>query len=155
MTAGGRRRDEQDTWTRRAALGVIGLAALICLARATRLVAPPDVSPGPETVASLDFFRATIPQTAGYLYVEPGAFGTDTGAGQRLRYELYPRTYDDVRYSEDEGSVRDLMRAEHLTYILVPAAAQYAPTSWLRQPSDWLQRIELDADRYVLAVVAS
>lgn len=155
MTARGPRRDRQQPWTRRAALGVIGLAAVVCLARATRLVEPPEVPPGRETVASLDFLRATIPQTAGYLYVEPGAFGTDTGAGQRLRYELYPRTFDDVRDAQDELAVRDLMRAENLSFIVVPDAAQYAPTSWLRQPRSWLKRIELDADRYVLAVVSS
>ena len=112
--------------------------------------APP---PGQAVVPLLDFFRASIPPDAGYLYVEPGEFSTDTGVGQRLRYALYPRTYDDVRASVDEAAVRALLRAEGLGYVAVPDAAQYPATSWLRAPRDWLQRVELDANRYVLVVV--
>jgi hypothetical protein len=141
-------------WRRRAALGVFGIWGLISLVRATRLIEPPEPPPGAEAAPALDFFRATIPATAGYLFVEPGPFGTDTGAGQRLRYELYPRAYDDVRTAVDEADVQQLMRSQGLSYIVVPDASQYVPNSWLRQPRDWLRRIELDANRYVLAVVA-
>jgi hypothetical protein len=141
-------------WRRRAALGVFGLWGLISLARASGLVELPETPPGAELAPVLDFFRASIPADAGYLFVEPGPFGTDTGAGQRLRYELYPRTYDDVRTTVDEADVRQLMRNQGLAYVVVPDANQYPPDSWLRQPRDWLRRIELDADRYVLATVA-
>lgn len=141
-------------WRRRAALGVLGLGGLISLVGLGRLVEPSAAPPGADAASALDFFRASIPATAGYLFVEPGAFGTDTGTGQRLRYELYPRIYDDVRLAVDEEQVRELMRSEGLDFVVVTDANQYPPTSWLRQPRDWLRRIELDANRYVLAVVA-
>lgn len=141
-------------WRRRAALGVLGLWSVLSLARLSRLVEPPEAPPGQELGPALDFLKATIPREAGYLFVEPGEFGTDTGVGQRLRYQLYPRTYDDVRASLDEASVRQLMRREGLAYIVVADASQYPPTSYLRQPRDWLRRIEFDAGRYVLQVVA-
>ena len=110
-------------------------------------VEPPERPPGADLASALDFFRASIPASAGYLFVEPGAFGTDTGAGQRLRYELYPRTYDDVRADVDENAIHELMRAEGLGFVVVPDASQYAPESWLRQDRDRLRRIELDAER--------
>jgi hypothetical protein len=142
-------------WRRRAVLGVLGLWGLVSLARLSRLLEPAEAPPGQAELApALEFLRATIPREAGYLFVEPGEFGSDTGVGQRLRYELYPRTYDDVRAPVDEASVRELMRREGLTYIVVADAGQYPPTSYLRQPRDWLERIELDAARYVLRVVA-
>lgn len=142
-------------WRRRAVLGLLGLWGAVSLARLSRLVEPAEAPPGQlELAPALDFLRATIPSAAGYLFVEPGEFGSDTGVGQRLRYELYPRTYDDVRLSVDEPSVRELMRREGLSYIVVADASQYPPTSYLRQPREWLERIELDATRYVLRVVA-
>src|SRR5579862_5230492 len=140
-------------WRRRAVLGVCGVWALVGVARLTRLVEPAESPPGQDAAAAFDFFRSSIPPDAGYLFVEPGEFGTDTGVGQRLRYELYPRTYDDVRASLDETDVRQLMTAEGLGFVVVPDATQYAPSSWLRQDRDWLRRIELDSNRYILAVV--
>src|ERR671933_1997546 len=141
-------------WRRRAALGVLGLWGAVSLARLSRLVEPPEPPPGQELSSALEFLKATIPPEAGYLFVEPGEFGSDTGVGQRLRYELYPRRYDDVRASADEASVRQLMRSAGLGYIVVADASQYPPTAYLRQPRDWLRRIELDARCYVLQVVA-
>ena len=129
-------------------------AGVVSLARLSRLVEPAEAPPGQALGPALEWLKATIPRDAGYLFVEPGEFGSDTGVGQRLRYELYPRIYDDVRASLDEGSVRELMRREGLDYIVVADASQYPPTSYLRQPRDWLRRIELDAGRYVLQVVA-
>jgi hypothetical protein len=140
-------------WRRRAALGVLGIWGLVSLARLSRLVGPPESPPGADLAPALDFFRASVPASAGYLFVEPGEFGSDTGVGQRLRYELYPRAYDDVRAGVDEADVRRLMRAEGLGFVVVPDASQYAPASWLRQPRDWLRRVELDADRYVLVAL--
>lgn len=141
-------------WRRRAALGVFGVWGLVSMARLSRLIEPADPPPGANLATALDFFRASIPADAGYLFVEPGPFGTDTGDGQRLRYELYPRTYDDVRASVAEADVRQLMRNGGLRFVVVPDASQYPPTSWLREPREWLRRVELDANRYVLAVVA-
>jgi hypothetical protein len=140
-------------WRRRAALGVLGLWGALSLVRLSRLLEPAEAPPGEELRAMLEFLKSTIPPEAGYLFVEPGEFGSDTGVGQRLRYELYPRTYDDVRASVDEASVRQLMRREQLGYIVVADAEQYSATSYLRQPRDWLGRVELDARRYVLHVV--
>jgi hypothetical protein len=137
-------------WRRRSAIAVLGVWGLVSVARLSRLIEPPVSAPGAELASALDFFRANIPVGAGYLFVEPGAFGTDTGVGQRLRYELYPRTYDDVRADVDERDVQQLMRKEGLEFVVVPDARQYAPESWLREPRDWLRRIELDAERYVL-----
>ena len=141
-------------WRQRFALGVVAVWIIVSLARLSKLVEPPATPPGEEAAPLFDAFRAAIPRSAGYLFVLPGEFGADTGLGPRLRYELYPRTYDDVRASVDEASVRELMRREGLTYIVVADAGQYPPTSYLRQPRDWLERIELDAARYVLRVVA-
>jgi hypothetical protein len=140
-------------WRRRAAFGVIGAWALVSLTRLTRLVGPPDTPPGAELGPLLDFLRTHLKPTDGYLFVLPGEFGTDTGVEKRLRYELYPRPYDDVRASQDEASIRQLMRSEGLRYIVVADARQYGPTSWLRQPRDWLRRIDFDAQRYLLEVV--
>lgn len=143
-----------STWRRRAALGIFGAWGLVSLARLSRLVERPESPPGGDDLGTvLDFFRASIPASAGYLFVEPGAFGSDTGLGQRLRYELYPRSYDKVRLPADEVQVRQLMREENLSFVVVPDASQYPPTSWLRQAPDWLRRVELDSNRYVLAVV--
>ena len=141
-------------WRRRAAFGVIGMWGLVSLARLTRLVEPAETPPGAELGPMLDFLRAQIAPTDGYLFVSPGEFGTDSGVGPRLRYELYPRPYDDVRASQDEASIRQLMRSEGLRFVVVADATQYAPTSWLRQPRDWLRRIDFDAQRYLLEVVA-
>jgi len=141
-------------WRRRAAFGLLGAWGLLSLARLTRLVEPAERPPGAELAPMLDFLKAQIAPTDGYLFVLPGEFGTDSGVEKRLRYELYPRPYDDVRASQDEASIRQLMRSEGLRFIVVPDARQYDPTSWLRQPRDWLQRIDFDADRYLLEVVA-
>jgi hypothetical protein len=140
-------------WRRRAALGVFGVWGVVSLARLTRLIEPPEAPPGREIVPLLDFLRASIPKESGYLYVLPGEFGSDTGTGPRLRYELYPRRYDDVRASQDESSVRQLMQTSGLRFIIVPDANHYIATSWLRQPRDWLRRIDFDANRYVLEIV--
>lgn len=136
-------------------LGVLGLGGLVSLARLPRLVEVPETPPGPEVGPMLDFLRRTIPSEAGYLFVLPGAFGTDTGTGPRLRYELFPRRYDDVRATRDEASVRQLMAETRLRFVVVPDALQYAETSWLRQPRPWLRRIpfEQNANGYVLEVI--
>jgi hypothetical protein len=143
-------------WRRRAALGVFGVWALVSVARLTRLVEPPEARPGQSVAAQLEFFRANIPSDAGFLYVVPREFaqGSDTGEAPRLRYELYPRPYDKVRASQDESSVRQLMQTEGLRFIVVPDASQYAATLWLRQPRDWLRRIDFDATSYLLELVA-
>jgi hypothetical protein len=141
-------------WRRRTAFGVIGAWGLVSLARLARLVEPAETPPGAELGPLLDFVRAHIAPSDGYLFVLPGEFGTDTGVEKRLRYELYPRLYDDVRASQDEASIRQLMRSEGLRFIVVADARQYEPTSWLRQPRDWLKRIDFDAQRYLLEVVA-
>lgn len=140
-------------WRRRGVLGVLGLWGLLSAVRLTRLFEPPEAAPGQELVPLLEFLRAAIPNDAAYLYVLPGDFGTDTGTAPRLRYELYPRRYDDVRASVDEASVRALMQTTGLRFVVVPDASQYVATSWLRQPRDWLRRIEFDADRYLLEIV--
>jgi hypothetical protein len=143
-------------WRRRAAFGIIGAWGLVSLARLTRLVEPAETPPGVELGSMLDFLKAQIAPTDGYLFVLPGEFGsgTDTGVEKRLRYELYPRAYDDVRASQDEASIRQLMRSEGLRFVVVADARQYDPTSWLRQPRDWLKRIDFDTQRYLLEVVA-
>jgi hypothetical protein len=141
-------------WRRRAALGVLGGWGLVSLVRLSRLFQPAETPPGADLGPAFEFFRSSIPADAGVLFVEPGPFGTDTGVGQRLRYELYPRPYDDVRATLDPDAVRQLMRTEGLRFVAVPDASQYAPTSWLRQPPDWLRKVELDANRYVLAAAA-
>ncbi|MGI9147429.1 MAG: hypothetical protein ACR2IK_12880 [Chloroflexota bacterium] len=139
---------------RRGALGVLGVWGIVSAARLTRLFEPPEAPPGQELVPLLDFLKTSMSKESGYLYVLPGQFGADTGTGPRLRYELYPRRYDDIRASVDESTVRDLMHSTNLGFIVVADASQYATTSWLRQPTDWLRRIDFDANRYLLEVVS-
>jgi hypothetical protein len=139
-------------WRRRIALIALAVWAVVSVVRLTRLVETPESPPGQESVSDLPFYRSTIPSQAGYLFVEPGAFGTDSGTGIRLRYELYPRVYDDTRASVDETTVRDLMQRQGLRFVIVPDASAYPSGHWLREPRDWLRRIELDGNRYVLEV---
>jgi hypothetical protein len=134
------------------ALGVLILWVLVSVVRLSRLVEPAAEPPGAAIAPTFAFFRTQIPMDAGYLYVLPGEFGQDTGDGPRLRYELYPRLYDDIRASTSEADVRALMQREGLTYIIVPDADQYAPTHWLRQPHDWLRRTDLNDNTYLLEV---
>jgi hypothetical protein len=138
-------------WRRYLALGVLVVWVAVAAARLSRLVEAPESPPGAElTPALLSFVRATLPDTAGYLYVLPGEFGADTGTGPRLRYELYPRRYDDVRASADEQSVREVMRREGLRYVVVPDGSAYPAGHWLRTTRDWLRPIALDDRQYVL-----
>ena len=102
----------------------------------------------------LEFFRSTIPVTAGYMFVLPGPFGTDTGIGPRLRYELYPRRYAELRFSTGESAIRQRMTDDDLAYVVVPALDQYPTTSWLREGRSWLQRIDFDVNTCVLAAVS-
>jgi hypothetical protein len=140
-------------WRQRLSVLVVAAWLVVCLARLSRLVEPPAQPPGQEAAPLFGFFKQQIPPTAGYLFVLPGEFGQDTGLGPRLRYELYPRPYDDVRAAQDEQSVRDLMKRENLRYIVVPDATQYPANHWTRSPSDWLKRTAFDANRYVLEVL--
>jgi len=139
-------------WRRRLAFLVVAVWLVVCVARLTLLVAPPETPPGQSAQPVFGFFENAIPSSAGYLFVLPGEFGQDTGIGPRLRYELYPRMYDDVRASQDEQFVHDLMRREHLRYVVVPDASQYPADHWTRAQRDWLSRTSLDGDRYVLEV---
>src|SRR5689334_11962173 len=125
-----------------AAVVVVAAWAIVSLARLTRLVEPPDPPPGQALAPFVAFAQQTIPSDAGFLYVQPGAFGTDTGDGPRLRYDLYPRRYDDVRAADDEAAVHALLRTERLDYVVVPDASAYPPTHWLRQGRDWLRRVD-------------
>jgi hypothetical protein len=133
---------------------VLGVWGVVSVARATRLVESAETPPGQEIVPLLDFLRANIPTTAGYLYVLPGEFGSDTCTGPRLRYELAPRRYDDIRVSVAESAIRDLVHTTSLQFIVVPDASQYPATSWLRQQRDWLRQVAFDTNRYLLEVVS-
>lgn len=144
-------------------VGLAGAWALVALARLGRVVEPAEARPGGDDLQPLlPFLRQTIPVDAGYLYVLPGQFGTDDGTAPRLRYELYPRHYDDTRTTsqspaDDEAeTVRQLMRSEGLQFIVVPDASRYVVSSWLRQPPVWLRRLDFpeDPNRYVLEVVS-
>ena len=141
-------------WRMRIGLGVLALWAVVSLARLTRLFEAPEAPPGQEAAPLLAFLRTEIPPDAGYLFVLPGEFGADTGLGPRLRYELYPRTYDDVRATQDEGTVRALMRSEQLRYVVVADASQYPAGHWLRNAPAWLRRVDFGANQYVLEVVS-
>lgn len=137
-------------WRRRGVVGLLALGGGLSLVRAARLVEPTGPRPGAEIEPLLRFLRAAIPEQDGYLYVLPTAFGSDTGTAPRLRYELFPRRYDDVRTDVGVAAVRDLMSSEGLRYVVVPDARQYPEGSWVRQPPDWLQPIAFDASSYVL-----
>ena len=149
--ADGRRRAGGRRW---AAVGVLGLWTLVSLAHLMRLLEPPSQPPGQEVAPLLAALRAQIPPAAGYLYVQPGAFGTDTGVGPRLRYELFPRRYQDARAADDETAVRELMRHEAITFVVVPDARLYPPTHWLRQERAWLRPLQLSSSDAYLLVAA-
>jgi hypothetical protein len=136
--------------------GVFGLWAAVSIARLSRLVEPTESPPGQDLGPVFDFFRAQIPPNAGYLLVLPNELnqGADTGDGPRLRYELYPRLYDAVRPSRGEAEVRQLMQTTGTRYIVVPDAREFAPTFWVRQPHDWLRRIDFDANAYLLELTS-
>ncbi|MDQ3810478.1 MAG: hypothetical protein M3336_09325 [Chloroflexota bacterium] len=136
----------------RLSLAVLAVWLAVSLARLSRLVEPPETPPGQDAADSFDFFRAHVPPEAAYLYVLPGQFGADTGLGPRLRYELYPRRYDDLRASLDEDAARALIRQARARYVVVPQASEYAAEHWTRAPREWLRRVELDAQRYLLEV---
>jgi hypothetical protein len=125
-------------WRPRLGVLLVAVWLVVCLARLSLLVAPPETPPGEAAQPAFAFFKNHIPSDAGYLFVLPGEFGQDTGLGPRLRYELYPRMYDDVRASQDEQFVRDLMRREHLRYVVVADADQYPADHWTRAQRDWL-----------------
>jgi hypothetical protein len=133
---------------------VVALWVALSVVRLSRLVEPAETPPGQAAAPTFQFFSDQIPRTDGYLFVLPGEFGADTGLGPRLRYELYPRVYDDVRASRDAAAVRELMRRERLRFVVVPDASQYASSHWTRADNSWLRRIELDANRYVLEVIS-
>lgn len=143
-------------WRRRIAFSLLGLWLAVSLVRVTRLVEPAEAPPGQDVAFQFDTFRQTIPSSAGYLFVLPGVFGTDTGLGPRLRYELYPRTYDDIRAAQSEGEARAWMTSRGLRYVVVPDASQYASDHWLRRTPAWLRRVPAlnqDDTHYVLEVV--
>ena len=136
-------------WRWLAAVAVLGAWACVSVGQLSRLWEPPLVAPGGAVVPSLDFFRAQIPADGAYLYVLPGD-GTDAGTGLRLRYELFPRAYENARVADSETSVRALMRYRGIRYIVVPNASAYPPTLWLRQGRPWYERVQLDALDYLL-----
>ena len=105
---------------------VLGVWGLVSVARATRLVEPAETPPGQELVPLLDFLRANIPTTASYLYVLPGEFGTDTGTGPRLRYELTRAATTTSASPWTSRAIRQLMQHDELRFIVVPDASQYA-----------------------------
>jgi hypothetical protein len=133
---------------------LVGLWLVVSLARFARVIEPPEPPPGQTVAPMLDFLRANIPSEAGFVYVLPDKFGSDTGEAPRLRYELYPRAYDDVRATQDESSIRRIMIASGLRFIVVPDAQRYEPSYFLRQPRDWLRRIDFDPDRYLLEILS-
>jgi hypothetical protein len=143
-------RSATSAWRTLAAVAVLGVWALVSVGQLSRLSEPAPVSPGAVVVPSLGFFRAQVPDDAAYLYVLSGDNGSDTGAGLRLRYELFPRFYENARVSDDEASVRTLMRNRGIRYIVVPYASAYPPTLWLRQERPWFRRVQLDRGDYVL-----
>ena len=108
------------------------------------MLSSPPVVPTPGRPSRPDGVSRGLPT------LEPAA-GSDI---HPLPYDDDPRPYDDVRASQDEASIRQLMRTAGLRFIVVANARQYDPTSWLRQPRDWLRRIDFDAERYLLEVVA-
>jgi hypothetical protein len=46
------------------------------------------------------------------------------------------------------------MIASGLRFIVVPDAQRYEPSYFLRQPRDWLRRIDFDPDRYLLEILS-
>ncbi len=121
-------------------------------ARVTRLPGPPETPVGERAAGIVPFAREVIPQDAAYLYVEPDASAPQSGLGPRLRYELYPRGYDDLAGSMDEEAVRRLARQNGARFIVVPDAGLYPAGSFLREARPWFRRVALDDSRYVLVL---
>ncbi len=138
---------------RRSALVLFVVAwSALSLVRLSRLVEPAEVPIGEIVRPFIPFALEVVPEGAAYVYVEPRAYGGETGVGPRLRYELYPRRYDDLSGLPDEASVRLLARRNGAQYIVVPDAALYPADYFLLQPRPWFRRVALDARRFVLVV---
>lgn len=136
---------------RRAALAVVlGLWLLLALARLTRLVEPPEPPPGELVRPFVAFAREAIPPGEGYLFLEPR--GPQRPEVPRLRYELYPRRFQNASVDADEATVQALLAREGRRFIAVPAASLYPPDHWVRGSRPWFRRLELDRERYVLVV---
>lgn len=135
---------------RQIAGAVVGLWLLLSLARLSRLVEPPEPPPGELVRPFVAFARQTIPPGAGYLFLEPR--GPQRPEVPRLRYELYPRRFQNAPVDADEASVQALLAREGRRFIAVPAASLYPPGHWVRGSRPWFRRVELDPERYVLVV---
>ncbi len=139
-------------WQRIAAGLVLLLWIVVSVARLTKLIEAPEVPVGEDVRRFVTFAQAVIPEDAAYLYVEPRAYGTETGIGPRLRYELFPRRYDDISGPTSEQAVRDLARQDGARYILVPDASSLPADHFLLGSAPWFHRVQLDANRYVVLV---
>ena len=119
-------------WRPRLGVLLVAVWLVVCVARLSLLVEPRRDAARPGGAARIRVLPDQIPRDAGYLFVLPGEFGQDTGARSAPALRAYPRVYDDVRASQDEQFVRDLMRREHLRYVVVADANQYPADHWTR-----------------------
>lgn len=142
-----------SAWRRRGVITVVGLWAIVSVARLSHFIEPVTRPAGNEVAPVLDFFKAVIPPDANYLFVLPGEFGSDTPMGPRLRYELFPRLFGEVRLSAGEAAICRRIYDSNVRFIVVPDATEYPETAWVRQQRPWFRRIDLDGITYVLEII--
>ncbi|MBI4494443.1 MAG: hypothetical protein HY690_16800 [Chloroflexi bacterium] len=143
-----------------AAVAVVLLVVLYSLTRgvaALGSVVSPSAGSGATSesgrAATFDsfvaFVQTQVPSTVAYLYQEPWG----AGRAHRLRYELYPRRYEELPSEAPEAEVRAFVRTRGIGYILVLDSSLYATGSWALEARPWFQRVELSPTSFVLKVV--
>lgn len=133
------------------AVGVLALWTVVAMARLTELVERPAPPPGEPVEPFVAFARAAIPPDQGYLFLDSD-IRREEGHSPRLRYELYPRPYEDLFYDLRVGDVRAWLSQNGLRYVVVPDATLYPPDHWVWTDESWYHRLALDRQRFILVV---
>lgn len=135
-----------------AALALVAVWGVLGAARLSRLVGPPSPPPGQSYLPFIRFAEGLVPPAASYLYAQPTEFGGDTGVEPRIRYELFPRRYDDIRPHVTAEEALALVRREGAAFVLVPQADLFASGHWVRGQLPWFTRDVYRPSQYVLVV---
>lgn len=135
-------------------LGRLLVVAWVALAllRLSALVEQPDAPPGKEIEPFLPAALAALPPDAKYLHPEPIRGVVDTGVAPRLRYELWPRDYENSGPTKDEREVRQEALQDGRSFLVVPNLSAYEEKHWIRQPRPWFRSMAYVGDGVIVEV---